>query len=110
MVDRINNGAFKCALGAALVAAMLLIAGCGDIFGHDEFDKMVLKRTEEQVTADVGKPEAVDKSNPARVIWTYYSKTYDIENQNKRDSKTLLIFTPGDAKGKLQVSEIKYER
>lgn len=108
MVDISGNSFLKRMLGAAFVVVMLLIAGCGDIYGHDEFDKMVMNKSEDAVTTEVGKPESVDKSNPAHVVWTYYSKTYDINNENKRDSRTMVIFTP-NATGKLQVAEVKYE-
>ena len=88
---------------------MLVLAGCGDIFGHEEFNKALMNKTEADVTTSIGKPVAVDSTNPARVIWTYNQLTYDIENQNKRDAKAQVIFAPGPD-GKLKVAETKFER
>ena len=98
-------------LGAALfTSAMLLMSGCADVYGHDEFTKMTMNRSEDEVTTAIGKPESVDSSNPAHVIWTYYAKTFDIDNQNKRDTKEQVIFEPSAETHKLQVVDIKYER
>lgn len=111
MIASTINGALKRMLGGALmVVTMLVIAGCGDIFGHDEFHKLVMNKPETEVVESIGKPAAVDSSNPARVTWTYNSLTYDIENQNKRDSKVVLVLAPDAATGKLKVIEIQYAR
>ena len=98
-------------LGAALfTGAMLLMSGCGEVFGHEEFAKMLMNKSEDDVTSAIGKPESVDVGNPAHVVWTYYGKTYDIENQNIRDTKEQVIFEPSAATHKLEVVDIKYDR
>jgi hypothetical protein len=102
-------GALIRACSIVLVTAALSgLAGCGDIHGHEEFSKMVMNRAEADVSKSIGKPAAVDSTNPARVVWTYNNVTYDIENQNKRDARTLVVFAPG-TDGTLKVAEVKYE-
>ena len=98
-------------LGAAVfMAAILLMSGCGEVFGHEEFSKMIMNKPEDEVTAAIGKPVTVDAANPAHVVWTYYAKTYDIDNGNKRDTKELVIFEPSPTTQKLQVVDIKFEK
>ena len=110
MIASINNGAFRRMLGGVLVAiAMLVMAGCGNIYGHEELQKLVMNKSDTEVEKSLGKPLAVDNADPARVMWTYNALTYDITNQNKRDAKTVLVLTP-DATKKLKVVEVKYER
>ena len=109
MIASINNG--KRMLGGILVAiALLVVAGCGDIYGHEELNKLVMNKVDSEVEKSLGKPAAVDNSNPARVVWTYSQLTYDVENQNKRDTKTVLVLAPDTATKKLKVVEVKYER
>jgi len=111
MIVGITYGAFKRMLGGALVAiALLFVAGCGDIYGHEELQKLVMNKPVSEIEKTLGKPVAVDSSNPARVVWTYNSLTYDIENENKRDSKTVLVLAPDTATNQLKVIELKYER
>ena len=50
----------------------------------------------------------MDDSNPAHVTWTYEAKTFDYENNNKRDTKTLVIFERDAATGKLKVTDVKF--
>jgi hypothetical protein len=57
---------------------------------------------------NIGKPAAVDSSNPAQVVWTYKSATYDTANQNSRDSKAVVVFAPNPATGKLKAVEVKF--
>jgi hypothetical protein len=97
-------------LGAAVLAIALLgMTGCGEFFGRDDFTGHVMNKTEAEVLSKVGKPAAVDDSNPESVTWTYKSITYDLANQNKRDSRTLVIFKRDPATGKLKGAEVKFE-
>lgn len=110
MVAIVNNSVLARVLGAAaLVIAMLAGSGCGEFYGRSDFSSYVMNKTEEEVVSKVGKADAVDNSNPARVTWTYKGKTFDYENQNKRDAKALVIFQRDGASGKLKVTEVKFE-
>ncbi|MSP98702.1 MAG: hypothetical protein EXR29_16085 [Betaproteobacteria bacterium] len=57
---------------------------------------------------NIGRPSAVDASNPAHVTWTYDSATFDMANQNARDVKAVLTFVPTAASGKLEVAVVKF--
>ncbi len=96
-----------CRLAGPLVVAML-VAGCGDIHSRTDFSAAVQNRSEEEVTKEFGKPVSVDAEDPKRVVWTYAHKTFDTENQDKRDANTLVIFGPGDASGKLKVIAVEF--
>jgi hypothetical protein len=110
MVTIRNNGILARALGAAaLVIAMVVVSGCGEFFGRSDFSSYVMGKTEAEVIDKVGKAASVDASNPAHVTWTYESKTFDYENQNKRDAKTLVIFERDAATGKLKVTDVKFQ-
>ena len=95
---------------AFLAIAVLATAGCGDVYVHEEFDKLTMNKSEAEVQTTIGKPTSVDANNPAHVTWTYYSKTFDIDNQNKRDSKTVLVFEPDPASKKLKVVKVEYQK
>jgi hypothetical protein len=82
--------------------------GCGGVYGHEEFEKLVKNKSEDEVVKELGKPASVDNSNPARIVWTYNSVTYDIEKGNTRDAAAKLILKPSAGAGKLQVAEIEY--
>ena len=96
--------------GLALAALLVLgQAGCGDIYGHEEFEKLVKNKSEDDVVKALGKPSSVDNSNPARVVWSYKGMTYDIDNHNNRDAVVNLVMSSTSG-GKLQVSEVEYAR
>jgi len=105
-----NSGSMARALGAiVLVIAMQFMAGCGEFFARDDFTGYVMNKTEKEVVAKVGKPATVDDSSPERVIWTYKSITYDLQDHNKKDARTLVIFRRGGPGGPLTVAEVKFE-
>jgi len=105
-----NNSVLARVLGAAaLVFAMLALGGCGDMYGRSDFTGFVMGKSEQEVVKIVGKADTVDDSNPARVTWTYKGRTFDFENQNKRDAKAVVTFERDSASGKLKVTEVKFE-
>jgi hypothetical protein len=105
-----NSGGMARALGAiVLVIAVQFMSGCGQFFGRDDFTGYVMNKTAAEVTAKVGKPATVDDSTPERVIWTYQSITYDLQDHNKKDARTLVIFRRDAPGGQLKVAEVKFE-
>jgi hypothetical protein len=92
----------------ALAAAVLTLAACGDLYSRTDFTTMVMNKSESEVRKQVGKPSEVDASNPKRVIWTYTNTTFDIDNQNKRDAKTMLILEPNGSGGALMVTNVEF--
>jgi hypothetical protein len=110
MVADGNSGGMARAFGAiVLVIAMQFMAGCGEFFGREDFTGYVMNKTEKEVVAKVGKPATVDDSSPERVVWTYKSITYDLQDHNKKDARTLVIFRRGATGAPLTVAEVKFE-
>jgi hypothetical protein len=79
-----------------LLAAVLLsaswLAACGNTYSREDFMKAVVGKSETEVTTQFGKPASVDEKDPQHVIWTYNRETFDLANQNRIDSKTMVIF------------------
>jgi len=97
-------------LGAMLlVMATLTAGGCGDIYSRGDFTALVMGKSEQEVAAKLGKPAAVDSSDAARVTWTYQSETFDLDHQNKRDSKALVIFERKGPDGVLTVTDVQFK-
>ena len=94
--------------GLAAVLVLVLLAGCGNIYSRGDFVGMVMNKSEEEVTKQIGKPSAVDSSNPDRVIWTYTHETFNLENQNTRDARTMVIFEHKGPQGELKVTSVEY--
>jgi hypothetical protein len=67
----------------------------------------VTDKTEDEVTAKVGKPDSVDNSNPNTPRWIYKKKTFDPDNQNQVDKETILIFQK-DASGKFKCTTVVF--
>lgn len=101
-------GLKRLALVTALVVPMLMIAGCGDIYSRSDLTTMVMSKSEDEVIKQLGKPSSVDSTNSDRVIWTYTHKTYNLENQNTRDAKTMLIFEHKGTRGALMVTNVEF--
>jgi outer membrane biogenesis lipoprotein LolB len=76
---------------AALVASALL-AACGNTFSRDDFTKAVVGKSEQEVTTAVGKPSSVKETDAEHATWTYSHQTFDLNNQNRIDSTTTVIF------------------
>ena len=98
----------KAFLVAAACGMVLALSGCsGQVSGTARglFIGYVMDKTEEEVTAKVGKPEAVEPATPTTLRWTYKKKTFDPDNQSLVDNETILIFQK-DAAGKFKVVQV----
>lgn len=99
---------FRRALSAAaLVLPLLALPGCGDIYSRDDFTKGVLNQSTQDVEKVYGKPAEIDSHDPNRVIWIYTHETFDLQNQNSRDSKTMVIFEQ-QPDGKLKATKVEF--
>ena len=65
MFARFNNSVSLRKFSAALVAVTALVmTGCGDVYVHEEFDKLTMNKSDAEVTTAIGKPTAVDANDP----------------------------------------------
>jgi hypothetical protein len=103
--------AFKTVALVAAASSLIVVAtACSPGGGGQQrglFTGYVTDKTEEEVTAKVGKPDSVDTSNPSTPRWIYKKKTFDPENQNQVDKETILIFQK-DASGKFKCTQVVF--
>ena len=111
MFARFKEGvSLRMVAAAFCTVAILALAGCGDVYVHEEFDKSTMNKTDAEVLNTIGKPTVVDANDPKHVMWTYYAKTVDIENQNKRDIKAVLTLEPDAVSHGLKVVKVEYQK
>ena len=96
----------RAAAAAFVLGVCLILAACGERMNRDDFAQLIKGKTEQDVRKNAGKPDSVEERSD-RHVWTYTSRTFDVQNQNKTDPKTIVIFTP--AEGKWVVADVKYE-
>ena len=94
-------------VAAACGMAIALTACGGQVSGTARglFIGYVTDKTEEEVVAKVGKPEAVEPATATTLRWVYKKKTFDPDNQSLVDNETILIFQK-DASGKFKVVQV----
>ena len=106
---RINlDNPMRTAATAVLLAICLAVGACAERMNRDDFAQLIKGKTEQEVMKNTGKPTSVDEKSDKHV-WTYAARTFDVANQNKMDSKALVIFTPAPEGGKWVVAEVKFE-
>ncbi|RPI43350.1 MAG: hypothetical protein EHM59_15610 [Betaproteobacteria bacterium] len=67
-----------------------------------------MNKSPQEVEKHLGKPDAIDDSDPAKVAWIYENKTIDVDNKNKRDAKTRVIFNRQEPSGSQTVTEVRF--
>ena len=95
-------------LKIVLSAAVLLVAGCGQVLSREDLITAVMGKSEQEVTQQLGKPDAVDDSDPEHVSWMYRRRTFDLAHENRVDSKTLVLFEGGSTEGERHVSRVEF--
>ena len=98
----------RAATAAAVLAATLALAACGERTNREDFTTLINGKTAEQVRKDAGKPDSIEEASAERHVWTYTSRTFDIQQMNKMDNKTIVVFTRSP-EGKMVVAEVKFE-
>jgi len=91
----------------ALFIAVTLTA-CSGGYQRGIFQGYVIDATEEQISSKIGKPDQVDTSDPNAPSWVYNKKTFDPDNQNKADEKTVVIFKKDPKTGKFVGAEVQF--
>lgn len=90
---------------AAVLAAML--AGCGQGgFQRGVFHGKVIDRTPEDVVGSFGKPDAIESGSEGP-RYVYVKKTFNPENMNQVDEKTIVEFGK-DKDGKVVCVDVSY--
>lgn len=93
---------------ALVLAAAALLAACSGAYTRGIFHGYVVGATEEQITSKLGKPDAVDASDPNALRWTYNKKTFDPDNMNKQDDKAVVVLKKDAQTGRFVGAEVVY--
>lgn len=97
-------GCARLLLAAAL--ALSLSACFSSQYTRGMFHGYVMDQTQEAVADKIGKPDEIEAGDGKRAKWTYKKKTFDPENMNAIDDRTILHFET--KAGKLVVTEVSY--
>ena len=100
------TGRYKTALMALLTAVAL--AACSGGYQRGIFQGYVIDSTEEQIASKVGKPDQIDNKDPNAPRWIYLKKTFDPDNQNKTDERTVIVFKKDPKTDKFVGAEIQF--
>ncbi len=90
------------------LAAATVLAACSGGYQRGIFQGYVIDSTEEEITSKIGKPDAIDNSDPNAPRWTYNKKTFDPDNMNKTDEKTVIVLKKDPKTGKMVGGEVQY--
>lgn len=98
----------RTATAAAILGVCLAFGACSEKMNRDDFAQQLKGKTEQEVLKNAGKPNTRDDTKADRHVWTYTARTFDVQNQNKFDAKTVVIFSPS-TEGKMVVAEVLFE-
>ena len=109
-MSRIVSREFLSKVAAVVIAAgSFMVAGCSEMLSRDDFAARVKDKSDAEVAKLVGKPALVDSSGPDQVTWIYNSKTFNIQDGNKFDAKSVVVFSKAGSDGKLKATDVKFE-
>jgi hypothetical protein len=94
-------------LAVALLMAATLVACSDGGFQRGVFYGKVIDRTPEDVLSSFGKPESIDSSVPDSPKYVYSRKTFNPDNMNRVDDKTVVEFAK-DKAGKVVCTDVSY--
>jgi hypothetical protein len=94
----------KLAMAAVMAAALIACTDGG--FQRGVFFGKVIDKTPEEVISTFGKPDSIDDSVPDNPRYIYTRKTFNPDNMNKVDDRTIVDFAKKD--GKLTCTEVTY--
>lgn len=97
---------FRRILAGTVLAALLVACGQGG-YQRGVFHGKVIDRTPDEVVSSFGKPESIDASTPDSPRYIYSHKTFNSDDMNKVDEKTIVDFSKG-TDGVLRVTEVSY--
>ena len=87
-------------IATVAVAAALAFTACGEKRGYSRgiFHGLVIDKTEEEVIKKMGQPLAIEKISDDAERLIYKGKTFDPDNFNTVDQKTIIDFERKDGK------------
>jgi hypothetical protein len=91
-------------------AALVAIAGCGDVRSRSDFETLINGLSPVDVQAKVGKPAAVEESADT-IRWTYNKATFATSEKGSAqfDKKTIIVFRKPAGNVPGTVAEVTYE-
>jgi len=103
--------AIKCLLATGAVAVVTTLGACSREGGYQRgiFTGYVVDSTEDEIVGKIGKPDQVDASDPNAPRWIYNRKTFDPDNMNQIDDKTIIVMKKDPATGKLKGAEVQFQ-
>ncbi len=95
----------------AAAAAALLLAACSDGgFQRGVFYGKVIDKSPADVASQFGQPSSIDQSAPDNPRYVYVKKTFNPDDMNKVDEKTVVEFGERqgrqDRRGRCQLSQL----
>lgn len=95
-------------LKLAAVAAAFVLAACSDGgFQRGVFHGKVIDKTPDEVASAFGPPASIDQSSPDNPRFYYAKKTFNPDDMNKVDEKTVVEFAKGKD-GKIIAVDVSY--
>jgi len=92
-----------CAAGLALT-----LAACSGGYQRGIFTGYVVDSTDDEIKSKIGSPDEIDSKDPAAIKWIYNKKTFDPDNMNKTDEKTIVVLKKDAATGKWKGAEVQF--
>jgi hypothetical protein len=100
----------KRVLAAGALALMMTLTACGNGgYQRGIFTGYVVDATEDEITSKIGKPDQIDSKDPNAPRWIYNKKTFDPDNMNQVDTKTIIVMKKDAATGKLKGAEVIFQ-
>jgi hypothetical protein len=97
-------------LAAAALALAMTLNACGNGgYQRGIFTGYVVDSTEEEITKKIGKPDQIDSSDPNAPRWIYNKKTFDPDNMNQTDARTIVVMKKDAATGKFKGAEVIFQ-
>ena len=93
-------------IAAGLVVAALVACGQGG-FQRGVFYGKVIDHTPDEVASAMGRPDEINNSSPDSLRYVYVRKTFNPENANRVDEKTIVEFEK-NRDGKTVCVEVTY--
>jgi len=93
-------------VGAAAIALML--TACSGGYQRGIFTGYVVDASDKEIKSKIGKPDQIDSTDPTAIKWVYNKKTFDPDNMNKTDERTIVVLKKDPASDKWKGAEVLF--